>query len=362
MIRIGKGGEISLVDLALDPTRHSAVEAQGQLALEGGRAIWSPPPGGGSLSLTAKISHRRESGEYDACMTADWAIFRGDNLVPGARVRAARGATSRAHLRFVMPAGWTNVDTGWPRAKDGSFQIDNPARGFDRPVGWMIAGKVGTRRDMIGSSEVSVAAPVGSPMRRMDVLTFLNVVWPAAAEAFGRMPPKLLVVGHGPPMWRGGLSASNSLFLHAERPLVSENGTSALVHELVHVVTRIKGAPGDDWIAEGLAEYYGFELLHRAGAMSDTRHRKVRAWMERWGRDVKSLRVARSKGRITARAAVLLQDLDREIRTMAEGEATLDDVVRRLMEIHAVSLKDLRRAAEEVAGGRLKTLETPLLW
>lgn len=175
-IRIGKGGKVSRVDFALDPKRHSAVEAEGRLALEGGRAIWSPPPGGGSLSLTAKISHRRESGEYDACMTADWAIFRGDDLVPGARVRAAKGAASRAHLRFAMPAGWTHADTGWPRGEDGGFQIDNPARGFDRPVGWMIAGKAGTRRDTIGASEVSVAAPVGSPMRRMDVLTFLNVV------------------------------------------------------------------------------------------------------------------------------------------------------------------------------------------
>ena len=53
------------------------------------------------------------------------------------------------------------------------------------------------------------------------------------------------VVGAADPMWRGGLSASNSLFLHADRPLISENGTSTLVHELTHVITRVRGADGD---------------------------------------------------------------------------------------------------------------------
>src|SRR5690606_26023869 len=108
-------------------------------------------------------------------------------------------------------------------------------------------------------------------MRRMDVLTLLTFTWPELRAVFPRDPDKLLIVGAGDPMWRGGLSAGNSLYMHADRPLVSENGTSSLLHELVHVVGRIYGKERSDWISEGLAEYYAIELLRRAGGLSDDR-------------------------------------------------------------------------------------------
>ncbi|HCP55752.1 MAG TPA: hypothetical protein DIU04_13580, partial [Pseudomonas sp.] len=114
---------------------------------------------------------------------------------------------------------------------------------------------------------VTVAAPKDEGMHRMDVLTLLTFIWPEMQSVFPRDPAKLLIVGAGDPMWRGGLSASNSYFMHADRPLVSENGTSSLVHELVHVFSRINDADKSDWISEGLAEYYAIELMRRAGGM-----------------------------------------------------------------------------------------------
>ncbi len=103
----------------------------------------------------------------------------------------------------------------------------------------------------------------------MDILTLLTFVWPEVQSVFPRDPKKLLIVGAGDPMWRGGLSGPNSLYMHADRPLVSENGTSSLVHELVHVFSRISDADRSDWISEGLAEYYAIELMRRAGGMSE---------------------------------------------------------------------------------------------
>jgi predicted metalloprotease with PDZ domain len=361
-IRLSKNAAlVKRVSFHIRPDTQSDFRGDGELRVEGERAIWTPPRNGGTFSLRAKVSHQRASGEYDARMTANWAIFRGDDLVPAAKVRVTKGAQARAHLRFVLPAGWTNVDTGWPRATDGRFIIDNPERAFDRPVGWMIAGKVGTRREMIAGTELAVGAPKGSDLHRMDVISFLTTVWPEAKHAFGKVPPKLLVVGAGDPMWRGGLSSPNSFFLHAERPLVSENGTSSLLHELVHVITRVRGQSKDDWIAEGLAEFYAIELMHRAGAMSQARYGKVRAQLTRWGRGVQNLRQAKSAGPVTARAVILLQDLDREIRAKTDDQRDIDTVTRKLMRIGKVSLLDLREAAEAAAGGKLKTLDTPLL-
>jgi predicted metalloprotease with PDZ domain len=166
-------------------------------------------------------------------------------------------------------------------------------------------------------------------------------------------------------MWRGGLSASNSLFLHADRPLVSENGTSSLAHELTHMVTRISGVvteqTNDDWIAEGIAEYYSFELLYRAHGISKSRRGKIIRDLKEWGADVEHLRKTRSAGPVTARAVVLLDELNTEIRERSKKEYSLDDVTRQLMVIRKVSLADLRAATEKLIGPNIKALESPLL-
>ena len=63
---------------------------------------------------------------------------------------------------------------------------------------------------------------------------------------------------------------------------------------------------------------------------------------------------------MTARAVVLLQDVDREIRRRSDDRRNLDDVVRKLMRIGKVSLDDLRAAVQEVIGGKAATLDSPL--
>lgn len=360
-IHISDGALLKSINFSVDPQRYSNITADGKVSIKDERAIWEPPEGAAKFELTAKISSKRDNGKYDARITGDWAIFRGDNMIPAAAVKAVKGATSEARLNFKLPSGWTNVDTGWPRDKDGSFIIDNPQRNFDRPVGWIIAGKVGTRRDFLSGTEISVGAPNGSALQRMDVLSFFNFVWPEVERTFHKLPPKLLIVGAGDPMWRGGLSAPNSLFLHADRPLVSENATSSLLHELVHVITRIRGQKNADWIAEGLAEYYSVELLYRSGGMTDARYKKVRNWLKNWGKEVKTLRVKRSAGPTTARAAVLLQDLDKEIRALTSNQYSLDDVTRELMLEGKVSLESLRTSAETLVGGKIETLDSALL-
>ncbi|MNY20522.1 hypothetical protein D3C86_1540040 [compost metagenome] len=206
-----------------------------------------------------------------------------------------------------------------------------------------------------------MAAPLGEGVRRMDILTLLTFVWPHAQAVFPREPAKLLIVGAGDPMWRGGLSAPNSLYMHRDRPLVSENGTSSLVHELVHVFSRISDTDRSDWITEGLAEFYAIELMRRAGGMSDDRYQKVREQLARWSRKVTSLRGEQSSGPITARAVLLLQDLDAEIRKVSAGQRSLDDVTRGLMRLDKASTGDFVQISENVLGGKSKVLDTRLL-
>jgi len=308
-----------------------------------------------------RVSHRRESGAYDARMTADWALLRGDDLVPAARLSQADGVELVSRLQFELPEGWNSVETGWPRIGKNRFRIDNPGRRFDRPTGWILAGKIGARRLRLGETEVTVAAPIGEGLRRMDIITLLTYVWPHAQAAFPRDPEKLLIVGAGEPMWRGGLSAPNSFFMQAERPLISENGTSPLLHELVHVFTRITDTDDSDWISEGVAEYYSIELLRRSGGLGEARYHKVREQLQRWSRDVSSLRGEHSSGAVTARAVLLLEDLNQEIRVASKGRQSLDDLVQGLMRLDKVSTDDVRAIAETLIGEPSKVLDTPLL-
>lgn len=312
---------------------------------ENGRGVWRPASGKARLTYKVRVNHQRKSGRYDARMTEDWALLRGDDLVPAARFSKVDGVRLTSRLTFELPKGWKSVETGWPRIGTHQFRIDNPERHFDRPTGWVLAGNIGTRRAKLGETEVTVAGPVGEGLRRMDILTLLTFVWPEVQGVFPRDPKKLLIVGAGDPMWRGGLSGPNSLFMHADRPLVSENGTSSLVHELVHVFSRISSADRSDWITEGLAEYYAIELVRRAGGMTEDRYQAVRKHLTKWSRKVDSLRTERSTGPVTAKAVLLLQDLDAEIRKRSKGRHSLDDVARGLMRLDKVTTADFVMAA-----------------
>jgi hypothetical protein len=355
-------GRLVSLRLRMAAKRYVDVTGDGSVEREGDHVLWKPPAAGGALHYRYRVDHERRGGGFDARITPDWVILRGDDLVPPAAIVTTKGADSRARLRFELPKGWTNVDTPYLLARNGhEFVVVDPKRRFDRPVGWMIAGAVGTRREFLVGTELSVAGPKGDDVRRNDILAFANLTLPEFKRAFGVMPRKLLIVSADDPMWRGGLSGPRSLFLHADRPLISENGTSSLTHELTHVITRIRGAGEDDWIAEGIAEYYSIELPRRCGLLSASRYQKALEWMGDFGKNVDSLLTRRASGRVTARAVLLLHRLDQEIAEKSEGEKSLDDVVRALIPVHTVSREDLRRLVAELIGGPSQVLASPLL-
>jgi len=359
-----RDGRVISLAVRFDPARYSQIRAEGgQLRREGDRWLWQPDPRQpSSLHWHYRIDQQRRGGGYDARITRDWVIVRGDDLFPPVSARTTAGADSRARLRFTLPPGWTNVDTPYRLDRDReAFVVVNPERRFDRPVGWMIAGQVGTRREIVEGMEVSVAGPKEDSVRRNDKLAFINLVAPEMAEAFGELPSKLLIVSADDPMWRGGLSGPRSLFIHADRPLISENGSSTLVHELVHMVTRVRGAQGDDWIAEGTAEFYSITLLNRAGLLSDARRDRAFSWMDNHGRGVRTLIGGRSWGPQTARAVVLFRELDREIRQRTDNRRSLDDVMRRLIAIREVSREDLAAVVEDLTGRPSAVLQSPLI-
>jgi hypothetical protein len=341
----------------IDPQRHSAFQGDGAIDAQGDYVTWKPPKPGGRLSYVVVVNHRRANGRYDALMNEDWAVFRGDDLFPPANTDLSVGLEAKASLRVHLPERWSFV-SAYRRIADDLYEIDHADRRFDRPTGWMAAGRLGVRRERIAGVQVVVAGPLNQGVRRLDILAILNWNLPKVRRLVpDDMPKRLVVVSAGDPMWRGGLSGPNSLFLHADRPLLSENGSSTLVHELIHVATRIEGEKGADWIVEGMAEYYSLKLLWRSGTITKRRYQQTFETLAEWAKEAGSLDVDPSRGPVTARAVGIMRKLDREIYKKTDDEKSLDDVVRILTASRQkANIERLRQAVEEVMGEQSETL------
>ncbi|MHC8368128.1 hypothetical protein ACYZT9_20260 [Pseudomonas sp. ZT5P21] len=364
-LTLAQGSAVRSLDFDLgDGSRYSDFKADGQWQLTPGkqaRGVWRPAADKASLTYRVRISDGRKNGSLNTRMTPTWALVRGDDLVPAARLDQQDGTELVSRLEFELPTGWKSVETAWPRIGKNKFRIDNISRLFDRPTGWMLAGHLGSRRTRLGETEVTVASPQGQGMRRMDVLTLLTFVWPQVQAVFPRHPAKLLIIGANDPMWRGSLSARESIYLNTRLPLVSESGSSALVRELVQVFGRVNDKQRSDWISEGLGEYYAIELVRRAGGMSDERYDSLHGKLVKDSQKVTTLRDEQVNPAQVAKAVLLLQELDREIRLKTRNKRSLDDVMRGAMQLESVDTKEFVQLAESVIGESSKVLDTGLL-
>ena len=220
----------------------------------------------------------------------------------------------------------------------------------------MALGRIGVLREKIAGSSVAVAGPFRQKLRRQDILALLRWTLPSLRSVLGALPERLLVAGAGDPMWRGGLSGPASVFVHAERPLITPDGTSPILHELFHAATGARSIVDGDWVTEGLAELYSVELLMRSRTISKPRYERVLRSIAARGAGAKLLGHG-SRGASTARAVTLLRELDAELRARSEQQKTLDDVVAELARKRlAVSTSTFQATAEQVVRPRARRL------
>jgi len=350
-----KRGELRELSFALPDSRTSGFEADGELILEQDSVRWLPDRSGGSLSWTTRVAHQRRGSGYDAWLDNHWGIFRAEDIIPRARTRTLKGAQSETSMTFELPANWSAVSEY--STLSSQIEIRNADRRFDQPSGWIAMGKLGIRRETIAGTRIAVVAPEGQDVRRLDMLALMNWILPELSEVLPESIPRLTIVSAGDPMWRGGLSAPGSIFIHASRPLISENATSTLVHELVHVAADITAESGFDWIVEGLAEYYSLELLHRGGAITTRRFQRALEKQSEWAASATSLCGHRSSGATTALAVVTFRGLDKEIREKSAGRFSLDNLLGQLAGASAhITLESIEAIVSEILQGPSDTL------
>jgi len=339
------------VRLRAPSKRFGNFTGDGEIRRDGDLVFWRPPATGGELRYRSNLRQRRSSGSYDALVERNWALFRLEDLFPPAGISQADGSRSRSQLMLSVPEGWQAV-TRFPADKNGIASVDNPARKFDRPTGWSVAGRLGIKRDNIDGTQVTVAGPVGQGVHRVSMLALLRWNLPELLEFVPEPPESLLIVSAGEPMWRGGLSGPASLYMHADLPLLSEDGTSTLLHESVHALLPVPAAREHDWIDEGLAEYLTLELLRRSGTISQRRFDGAIDRFRRRGRSVKSLLTSKASGAVTARAVVLFHDLDTDLGQATDNEVDITDLARRLsQEVAPLDFAGLQAIATAMSRG-----------
>jgi hypothetical protein len=338
----------------VDPAQHLGFEGDGDIAVEGSDyVVWTVPPRGGSIQWTSRLDHLRDPTSYDARFGTNWALFRGSDLVPPAASRYVSGSRSSGTLKLDLPKKWKFVSRH-PIAEDGLYVLEDPDRFFARPSGWMMVGRIETQTFEVEGMQVTLATTRKLGVDLMELRSFLRWTLPTFKAILGDLPPRLVLVGAGDPMWRGGLSGPQSIYLHRDRPLVDDDGTSPILHELTHVFMGAKAGPGGDWVVEGLAEYYAIEVLHRSGGMSAGERIDAHRRLRRKGRKVDELEVDRAKSRVTARSVAVLDRLDQRMRDLTDDRANLDLVLRRLVTLDEPITTELFKAlVEEVVGQKM---------
>lgn len=338
------------------PTKYfSQFSGDGQISITDNQVEWNPPKHGGTLSWSVTLNRLKSGDGYDAYMNQEWALFRASDIIPPATTRTRKGATSKTSLAFSLPPGWSAVTQYYRR--NHKFRVNNPKRRYDRPTGWILLGEIGVRTEIISGIKVKIAAPKNQGVRRMDMLALLAWTLPEITRLFAEPPSRLTIISAGDPMWRGGLSAPSSLFIHASLPLLSENGTSVLLHEVVHSGMSASAMPGADWIIEGLAEYYSLQVLLRSGTISQHRFEKALETLAAWGDATESLCSNRASGAITAKATLLMHRLNTELDTNTDGRYNLDDVLNALAQKQQkISLEDLQTTVTQFLGAESATL------
>jgi hypothetical protein len=344
--------QVKMLRIRIDPQRYFDFEGPGKVEQLEDAVEWSVPPEGGKLRYVVRIDHVRDEAEYDAHVTSSWALFRAEDVFPPTAARTEVGAMSRATLRVRLPPRW---EAALPFEKRGrSYVIEQPHRRLDFPKGWVLLGDLDVTSTEIEGTKITVASPDDHPFHAEDVMALLRWNLPELRKILQGFPDRLLIVGAQDPMWRGGLSGPGSMYVHADRPLIQSDGTSPILHELIHVVTHAYAGPEADWIVEGLAELYSLEILRRSGTIDEARHRRTLERLERRGRKVRNVTGTEARGALTARAVMILYQLDTRIREATEGARSLDDVLRRLaVERDEVTEQRFREIAADVAGQEL---------
>jgi len=356
--------EINAFVLRFAPQRFRSIRASGTLeTLPDGRVRWAPGGPYGHIQYEVRIDHRRANGKgFDSYAGRDWVVTRARALFPRILVdwtaRNGRTPEGRSRLLFRLPAGWRSATALAPLGP-AAYRVEEAGKVLDRPRGWFALGKLDLHREDISGTLVQLARAPGSALDPSALFEFLAPTLPLLQRLLAVQPERVLVVSAPDPMWRGGLSGEDSLYVHGDRPLRTPDKTSPYLHELFHVLQPFKTGNDADWVAEGLAEFYSLDLQRRTGLLDEAGYERALGSFARYGLWNVDLTRQHDNAATNNSAPLVMYALDQRIQRATAGKRRLDDVVTALAtQGGVVDTARFQRTVQEVAGKSLRKFFT----
>jgi hypothetical protein len=325
--------EIKAFRLRFAADRLKGFRGSGKLQPLDGGLLWEPAGPYAHLTYRVAIDHARgQHGRFDSYGGRDWVLSRAHDLFPRIDVECYPDTPppkSRARLIFRLPRGWRSAAALAAEGPD-TYRLNEPGKILDRPRGWFALGKFTLDRQEIAEIMVQVARMPGSTVQAPALFHFLTTTLPPLKKLLLTGPRTVLLVSAPDPMWHGGISGENSIYMHASRPLRTPDKTSPWLHEMFHVLQPYKPGPDADWIEEGTAEFYSLELQRRAGLIDAAAYTRALGYFERFGLWNVDLRQQQDNAATNNSAPLVMYALDQRIQRATAGKRRLDDVVAQL--------------------------------
>ena len=124
----------SKVNFHIDPKRQRTFISKDPITRTDDLVTWSPRGPDARLTYEFVATHEHSTGRYDSIVTNDWALFRGDKLIPRMTVTSRRGLKGRTTLTFDLPTQWSAV-TAYPEKGRCSSSTIRTASSIDRSAG-----------------------------------------------------------------------------------------------------------------------------------------------------------------------------------------------------------------------------------
>jgi hypothetical protein len=346
------GDEVKDVTLVLEKDRYRHFRGDGTLTQLGSDIVWTPAGLVSRLEYESVLPHERRKGLYDSYGEKNWFITRTNDLFPHLILSYRKTAKSDTRVQFHLPKGWRAV-AAMPEVTGGGYRArPAPDYRYEWPTGWLIFGDVVTEQAKARDVVITFAYPKGfvgddrvSPVQGQPVrgekfrakiknaIEIYEKVIPLMADFMPAYAKHFLVVYGKTPMWRGGLSGEDSLFINWRIRNLSHDFSSTLVHEYFHVSQGFKKDKRDgDWIVEGLAEYYSLRLLWEAGVITKEQFKTGVALYETEGRWGLNLSRSNDKRVIYNSVPLVMFTLDQMLQQKTGGKKSLKNVIGLLVE------------------------------
>jgi hypothetical protein len=378
-VNLRGANEVKMVTFILERGRYRYFNGNGQITQLGSDVIWTPGHLNASLEYEVILPHERKKDVYDSFGKKDWFITRTNDLFAYKKFAFRRSSKSLTTVSFDLPSGW-EVETEMLPFGQQTYRTQSfPGHRYEWPTGWIIFGRIERTIAKADDVVITIAYPKAflentsriaksghilplSPAERFSqkmaqAQEIYEKVIPLMKKFLPQYARRFLVIYGEKPMWMGGLSGENSLFINRRISNLSKDYSSTLVHEFFHVCQGFKKNKKDgEWLVEGLAEYFSLLLLEEAGI---TTPQQFRAGIESYKKNGQwnvNLTKSFKKAVLYENAPLIFFTLDEMIKEKTQGQKSLKNVMAALaLETDAVGTKEFREAAELVYGDSLKS-------